>query len=588
MAVFYMPIPLTKRKSAPARVPPAEDVLDVMTRELERSIKGLVVPGSPRPYEMLYALRRVETLSLSAAYGGLWRDRASTRSSIYCDIRVGNYQFDNVMDGGLDDRADERESADWIDAPDDLELRALQIALWKLTQLKFDEALEDYWDHRKALVSEHLRHEVGALTRERPVVHIEPLSDDPFPREAWTQALIELSRRFLEHPEVYDPDLTLAATRIQRWLVTSEGTRVLTEDVYVRVGAEGWILSDDGVYVEGSQDRYFRSVAAVPGRDGIAAIVDAVLADLHELQTAESPGAVIGPALLSGQAASTLFHEALGHRLEGERLVARGEAKTFAHKRGERILPRGLDIVDDPTVTHGDNDEELWGSYRIDDQGVRAQRASLVEDGVLKGFLGSRTPIPGAARSTGHGRHDGVERPMARMGNLIVRCREVAGTPWAHLKQRLLEIAREQGRRHAVVINSIRAGETSTSDYDFQVFKGELADVSMIDVETGVERRIRDVELIGTPLAALQRIVGFGRESGVDQGYCFAESGSVPVSGIAPPILLSELELQQRSTTSYHEPLLPPPFADDGSRGRRQKLRERGRRRRGKDAGKRR
>jgi predicted Zn-dependent protease len=529
---------------------------------------------------MLYTLQRVETLGLAAAYGGLWRDRPSTRSNLYCDIRVGNHQFDNVMDGGLEDRADERESVDWVDAPDDLNTRALQIALWKLTQLKFDEALEDYWDHRKALVSEHLRDEVGALTRERPVVHIEPLSDDPFPREEWTRVLVDLSRRFLEHPEVYDPDLSLAATRVQRWLVTSEGTRVLTENVYVRVGVEGWILTDDGVYVEGSKDRFFRSIGSVPGREGIAALMDEVLDDLHSLQSATSPGAVIGPALLSGQAAGTLFHEALGHRLEGERLIARGEAKTFAHKRGERILPCGLDVYDDPTIELADSGEELWGSYRIDDQGVRAQRALLVENGVLRGFLSSRTPLPGAGASNGHGRHDGLERPMARMGNLIIRSRDVMGTPWSVLRQRLIEITREQGRRHAIIIKGIRAGETTTSDYDFQVFKGELSDVTMIDVETGVERRIRDVELIGTPLAALQRIVGVGREQGVDQGHCYAESGSVPVSGLAPPILLSELELQQRSTTSYHEPLLPPPFADDGSRGRKNKLRERGRRRR--------
>jgi len=95
----------------------------------------------------------------------------------------------------------------------------------------------------------------------------------------------------------------------------------------------------------------------------------------------------------------------------------------------------------------------------------------------------------------------------------------------------------------------------------------------------GVSRRIRDVELIGTPLAALQRIVAFGRDRETDQGFCYAESGSIPVSGIAPPILLSELELQQSSTTGYHDPLLPPPFADDGSRGRKGGLHSRGKRR---------
>ena len=88
------------------------------------------------------------------------------------------------------------------------------------------------------------------------------------------------------------------------------------------------------------------------------------------------------------------------------------------------------------------------------------------------------------------------------------------------------------------------------------------------------------LNLSSAPLSALQRIVGFGGDPGLDHGYCYAESGSVPVGGLAPALLLSEVELQQASRRGFHEPLLPPPFADDGSRGRRGKLRERGRRRR--------
>ncbi|MCA9637731.1 MAG: TldD/PmbA family protein, partial [Myxococcales bacterium] len=486
--------------------------------------------------------------------------------------------FDNVMDGGLGDDAAELESAEWVDAPDDLDLLGLQIALWKLTQIKFDEALEDYWDHKKAMVSEYLRDEVGALTVEKPLSHREPLHERPFPRAEWEEAVRELSRRFLEHPEIYDPSVELWAERVQRWLVTGAGAEVVTEDVYVNVIVEGWVLTeDDGVYVHGSRELYLRALDEVPDRAQLAALVDEVLRELKELRKAPSPGAYIGPALLSGQAASTLFHEALGHRLEGERLIARGESKTFAHKRGERILPAGLDVYDDPTIERFAG-HALWGSYRVDDEGIPAQRARLVEDGILRGFLQSRNPIPGAAASNGHGRSDGLQRPMARMGTLVVEARG-GGHPWEELVDRLCEVAKAQGRRQAVIITHVRAGETSTSDYDFQAFKGELAEVYMIDVETRRRWRIRDVELIGTPLSALQRIVGHGVDQGVDQGHCYAESGSVPVSGIAPSILLSELELQQKSTTGYHEPLLPPPFADDGSRGRRGRLRERGKRR---------
>ncbi|MEZ4450026.1 MAG: TldD/PmbA family protein [Nannocystaceae bacterium] len=559
-------------------LPEPQAVLDVLRRELARSMQGLRVPGAPRPYHMTYALRRSQSLELSAAHGALLRRRERCGARVYADIRVGNHQFDNVIDGGLGIDAEDLESADWIDAPDDLDLLGLQIALWKLTQIKFDEALEDYLDHRKAMVSEYLRDEVGALTMERLGRHREALHNDPFPRERLESTLRALSRRFLQHPEIYDPSVELFAERVQRWLCTSDGAEVITEDVYVHLVIEGWVLTErDGVYVHGSRELYLRAIDEIPDAAALEALMDEALRELAELRKAPSPGAFIGPALLSGQAAATLFHEALGHRLEGERLVARGESKTFAHKVGERILPVGLSVADDPTIDRFQG-HALWGSYRVDDQGVPAKRAVLVEDGVLRGFLQSRSPIPGSAASNGHGRHDGIQRPMARMGTLVIEAAE-GGKSWESLVDQLIAVARAQGRSHAVIITRVRAGETTTSDYDFQAFKGELAEVHLIDVETRRLQRIRDVELIGTPLSALQRIVGYGQDAGVDQGYCYAESGSVPVSGIAPPIVLAELELQQKSTTGYHEPLLPPPFADDGSRGRRGKLRERGRRR---------
>jgi hypothetical protein len=205
--------------------------------------------------------------------------------------------------------------------------------------------------------------------------------------------------------------------------------------------------------------------------------------------------------------------------------------------------------------------------------------------------LRNRTPLPEQAkskskskpeiqRSNGHGRTDGVERPMARMGNLIVAGAPELAKTRAELEAELVSVAKAQGRRYAAIIHRIQAGETSTDSYDFQVFKGELSHVELLDVETGARRRVRDLELIGTPLSALQRIVGYGGELGVDHGHCYAESGSVPVGGVSPAILLSEVELQQGSRTGYHEPLLPPPFADDGSRGRTGRLRERGKRKR--------
>jgi len=559
------------------RAPVRDSVLEVMERELDRSMEGLAIPGSPRPYWMQYTLRRIHSLRVRAAYGSLLRSRESTSASVFTDCRVGSHKFDNEMDGGLDVRADERESADWTEAPDDLNLAALQVTLWKLSQLKYDEALQDYYDHRKALVSEYLRDEVDAFSREPALIHREELHQRPFPRKAWEATVRELSRRFLDRPDVHEPCIAISAERVHRWLANTDGTRVVTEDIYVELEISGWILTEDGVYTEASRQLYLRSLDEVPPKAKIAALLEDMLQDLDALRDAETPGSFIGPALLAGQAASTLFHEAMGHRLEGERRVARGETRTFAHRVGKRVLPEGLDVYDDPSMAKF-GDQSIWGGYRVDDQGVLAQRAVLVENGILRGFLQSRTPTPESNRSNGHGRHDGLQPAMARMANFVVEAREGYGETWEELERQLLALAKAQGRSHAMVILSMHAGETSTAAYDFQAFKGEPAEVYLVEVATGRRQRVRDLELIGTPLSALQRIVAFGGEPQVDQGYCYAESGSIPVSGISPAILLSELEAQQGSTTGFHEPLLPPPFSDDGSRGRTSELRKRGRR----------
>ena len=119
----------------------SDPILAAMSAELHRSREGLRVPGSPRPYHLAYALRRRRELLLEAAHGSLLRRRNREQGTLSVDVRVGSHEFDNVLDGGLDGDAHERESAEWLIAPDDLNPMALRYALWKLTQIRFDEAL---------------------------------------------------------------------------------------------------------------------------------------------------------------------------------------------------------------------------------------------------------------------------------------------------------------------------------------------------------------------------------------------------------------------------------------------------------------
>lgn len=203
------------------------------------------------------------------------------------------------------------------------------------------------------------------------------------------------------------------------------------------------LTEDDGVYVHASRDLYLRHIEEVPEPPALEALLDELLRELSELRRAPSPGAFIGPALLSGQAAGTLFHEALGHRLEGERLTARGECKTFAQKRGERILPAGLDVYDDPRIDRFAG-HALWGSYRVDDEGRPRSSPPSWRTGCCAASSRAATPCLAppprtatAAATAFSGRWRGwapswssraAAASVGRLGRAAARASQVAGT----------------------------------------------------------------------------------------------------------------------------------------------------------------
>jgi TldD protein len=259
------------------------------------------------------------------------------------------------------------------------------------------------------------------------------------------------------------------------------------------------------------------------------------------------------------EATGVLFHEVIGHRLEGEHMASDDEGGTFKGRIGQPIIPAFLDIVDDPTVSSAAG-HSLNGSYRFDDEGVAAEAVTLVDKGVLRGFLTSRRPVEGGLRSNGHGRADGAADPIARMGNFFVRSTKTA--PVADLRRLLLEEVRRQGKPYGLIIRDISGGETNTGTYGYQAFKGMPRLTYKVDAVTGEETLVRGVEMVGTPLAAINKIIVTGDTPGVFNGYCGAESGFVPVSPLAPAVLMTEVELQRSSRTRQKPLVLPPPWTE--------------------------
>jgi predicted Zn-dependent protease len=269
-----------------------------------------------------------------------------------------------------------------------------------------------------------------------------------------------------------------------------------------------------------------------------------------------------GPAILSGRAAAVFFHEVLGHRLEGQRQRGDREGQTFTKELGKLVLPEFLSVADDPTLQNF-GPTALGGHYTFDSEGQPAQRVQLIDKGVLKTFLMSRLPIASFSSSNGHGRAQQGHVPTGRQGNLIVTSTNTVSD--AALRQRLIEEAKKQGKPYGLYFEDISSGFAVTQRNSPQAFQVIPLVVKRVYVDGRPDELVRGVSIVGTPLAAMKKILVTGDQPDVFDGVCGAESGSVPVSAVAPAMLLSEMETQRQPQGTSRPPILPIPGATEGT-----------------------
>jgi predicted Zn-dependent protease len=396
------------------------------------------------------------------------------------------------------------------------------------------------------------------LAPEPPVVDVGPRGVLTLDRSAWEPVLVDLSRRLDAHPEVHASSASLDAVVQTRTFVDSAGTRLRTPRQWIRVALTASTTAEDGAELRLYRWRDVRDPSALPDAATLEAWADDLRRDLVELRSAPAGEAYSGPVLLRGKAAGVFVHEVLGHRVEGHRQKDDEEGHTFKDKVGQSILPPFLDVWDDPTVETLAG-EQLNGAYAYDDEGVPARRASIVEDGVFRGFLMSRSPIAGFPTSNGHGRAGEWSQPVARMANLVVETS--APVPAAQLRARLLAEVRAQGRPFGLLVDEIDGGFTLTGRMFPNAFNVRAVTAWRVYADGCPDERVRTIDLVGTPLVALANVVAAGDDPGVFNGFCGAESGYVPVSAVSPSLLLRTLEVQKKEKGADRPPLLPKPSA---------------------------
>ena len=558
--------PATPAIPLPVPTPPeTSPLLTALKQELERSMKRLRLKGYEAPYFISYTLRDIEESEVVGKLGAVYGKARDHRRVLHVEVRVGSYELDNTSAGESDGDADLALSLSEIskDAPLDDSLEALRGSLWLLTDQKYKAALASYARKRARGVRDvEPEDKLPSFSKEKPTKFVGEMPRYDVDLEQMSESVRVAGARLKQAP-VLDGEIKLNADRVSRYFVSSEGAETIEHRTIFAAHLSAEARAKDGMLLSNERDYYGRSADQLPTAQALATAVDGLVRDLSLLQSEPAADPYNGPAILMEEAAGVFFHETIGHRLEGERQVSEQEGRTFKGQIGQKVLPLFLSVLDDPTLQFVQGGIPLNGFYRFDDEGVPARPVTLIEKGTLRDYLKSRTPVLGSLRSNGHGRAEGTNDPIGRMANLVVKAEKTV--PMAELKAQLLAEVRRQGKPYGLIIRDILGGSTNTMNFGSQTFRGQPTMVYRVDAKTGEETLVRGVEMVGTPLSSVAKIVAASDTIGVFNGFCGAESGMAPVSTVAPAVLFTEIELQRAQHVSERPPILPPPWRDEAT-----------------------
>ena len=529
-------------------------LMRTLQQELDRAMTSLS-KAEPAPYFISYAANDESANVIAASSGAIIASTKRRARSVDISVRVGSRELDNT-------HGENRAQGVAVAAlPVEDKSDAIARVLWLNTDRMYKRAAQGYLEVKtRTKVRAEEEDSSPDFSLEKPAVYIGKATLPPqVDQKAWEDRIRRYSSIFAKYPEIETATVVLIVQESTRYFVSSEGARIVESRPLIRVLALGSTRADDGMELARSETFDASAFDNLPGEQVITAKIEKIAQDLQKLKKAPIVEPFNGPALLSGRAAAVFFHEVVGHRLEGQRQRGDDEGQTFTKMVGHSVLPAFLSVEDDPTLP-ALGGVELSGNYSYDEEGSKSQRVELISNGILKQFLMSRMPVKGFDHSNGHGRAQDGLMPVGRQGNLIVRSSKTIADD--QMRQALIDEVKKQGKPFGLYFEDIAGGFTLTMRNMPQAFQVMPLMVWKVYPDGRPDELVRGVDIIGTPLNALNRIILTGKKMDVFNGECGAESGSVPVAAAAPAMLFSEIEVQKMAQGHERPPVLPPPGFD--------------------------
>jgi predicted Zn-dependent protease len=554
--------PAPAQAGAAAQATPSP-LLAVVQQEMAREM-GILGKTDPPAYFMSYTITDSNRAEVMGSNGALLSSQENHSRWLEAQVRVGSYDLDNTHHVGNGPGDAPGSYGEPIPIEDDAGV--LRRAIWRETDSQYRAAADSLIKIKtgKDVQVQTAEEHAPDFSREAPHMFYGPHASFTLDRRPWEERARLYTKYFHQSPAILNSIATFTAQAENEYQVSSEGSRLQFGQVRYRLELFIQGKAPDGMDINRYYNFDWTDPSLAPDDKTVLAQCAVLQKELEGLIKAPLVEPFAGPAMLTGRAAAVFFHEVFGHRDEGFRQKDINEGQTFARKVGEQILPSFLSIVDDPTDAKlGSN--VLLGYYPFDDEGTAAQRVTLVDKGVLRNFEMSRQPLIGFLNSNGHGRRQVGLPPVSRQGNLIVESTHQVTND--ELRKMLIEEVRRQGKPFGLLIDDIAGGFTFTGRGQPQAFQVQPLVVYKVYTDNRPDELVRGVDIVGTPLVSLTKIIATGDKTEVFNGYCGAESGSVPVAAAAPAMLISEMEVQKKQTSTDRPPILPPPAHDPEAQG---------------------
>jgi TldD protein len=591
---------LAQAQQASTSLPPRSDndhTLQAMRDEMARSktrleLKIPNIDQPVRPYYVEYRLLDLEVREVVAEFGTLLSSTHTRNRFMDVEARVGSYKLDSsnfVSDDGFRGFIGPTGSVG-IDRDYD----SLRQDLWIASDQAFKEAVETYSRKQAYLSSLARQSDIDDLSKAAPVQLIEPLETPDWTNRNWEQEARETSAALRAFSEIHESRVTYYLVYATQYLLTSEGTEIRQNRRFAAIEAGMSAVADDGVPLNHFYATYVARSADLPSVENVRKGLNVAGAELMALRAAPPAQDYTGPVLFEARAAAPLLAQVLGPALNGSRppvsftpvmeqlLSGLGGKSDWVGRLGSRVLPVSVTLVDDPGAKEFSG-TRLIGGYSVDNEGVRAQKVTLVENGNLKSELMSRRPGPDFEDSNGHGRSAFLNDAKPTMANLFLSSTETLSP--ADMKKKFLDSCRAEKLNFCLVVREMDNPALSLlHQEDFSELLASFAGgagtgdrlplvVYKVYPETGREEMVRGSRIIGLNTRALRNVAGIGNDNfafnymqsqiggfaGTALGAFGSAQSGLPASVVAPSLFFEELEVRGARGEAKRRPLLPPP-----------------------------